>query len=86
MTVEPNTPRPKPSGQMERPRPSWRGAAFAAAYGAIVASLGYVIGRGNLLWALVVMVVIGVLFRLYAYHRIRRRGGGRHRRAALTAG
>jgi 4-hydroxybenzoate polyprenyltransferase len=77
VTVEPNTSRPKPSGEIERPRWTWRGAAFAAAYGAIVATLGYVIGRGNLFWALVVMVIIGVLFRLYAYHRIRRRGDQR---------
>jgi hypothetical protein len=74
VTLEPNTPRPEPSGKTERPRRTWRGAAVAAAYGAIAASLGYVIGRGDLFWALVVMIVIGVLFRLYVHNRINRRG------------
>lgn len=58
-------------------RPSWRGAMFAAAYGAIAASIAYVIGRGNPFTMLVVMVVIGVLFRLYAFSIIRRRGSER---------
>ena len=57
-----------------RPRPTWRGAAFAAAYGAIVATIGYVIGRGDLVVALLVMVAIGVLFRVWAYLRLRRAG------------
>lgn len=77
MTIEPSTPRPEPSGDTERLGRTWRGAAFAAAYGAIVATLGYVIGRGDLLWALVVMIIVGVLFRLYAHHRINRRGAER---------
>ncbi len=60
-----------------RPRPTWRGAAFAAAYGAIAATIAYVVGRGNLVVALLVMVVIGVLFRVGAYRRLRRAGGER---------
>ena len=67
MTVERGPTEPK------RSRPTWRGAAVAAAYGAIVATLGFVIGRGNLFWAVVVMIVIGVLFRFSAYLLIRRR-------------
>jgi len=55
------------------PRPTLRGAAMAGAYGAVVASLAYVIGRGNPLWMLVVMIVIGVAFRLCAYRLVRRR-------------
>jgi hypothetical protein len=41
MTTEPETDSAQPR------RPSWRGAAFAAVYGAIVAMVGYVIGRGT---------------------------------------
>lgn len=73
VTSEPDPTEPDPS-EPKASRPTWRGRAFAAAYGAIVAALGYVIGRGNLFWALVVMIVIGVLFRLYAYLLIRHRG------------
>jgi hypothetical protein len=47
---------------------------FAAAYGAIVASVAYLVAGGDPFWMLVVMVVIAVLFRLYAYALIRRRG------------
>ncbi|HVM14846.1 MAG TPA: hypothetical protein VM287_11035 [Egibacteraceae bacterium] len=59
------------------PRPTWRGAAFAAAYGAIAATLAYVIARGSPLGMLAVMIVVGVLFRVYAYSLIRRRGDER---------
>jgi len=65
MTTEPAPTRSDPS-ESKRSRPTWRGAAFAAAYGAIVATLGYIIGRGNLFWAFVVMIVIGVLLRFCA--------------------
>lgn len=71
------TTEPAPPSDTARARPSWRGAAFAAAYGMIAATLGYVIGRGNPFWMLVVMVVIGVLFRLWAYLLIRNRGADR---------
>jgi hypothetical protein len=57
-----------------RPKPAWRGAAFAAAFGAITASIAYVVSRGNLVAMLAVMVAIGILFRLYAYILIRRGG------------
>jgi uncharacterized membrane protein len=74
------TTEPEPETDSAKPRrPSWRGAAFAAVYGAIVAIVGYVIGRGNLFVALVVMVLLGVLFRFYAYTRIRRQGSERPR-------
>lgn len=59
------------------PRPTLRGAAMAGAYGAVAASLAYVIGRGNPVWMLVIMVLIGVGFRLCAYQVIRRRGPDR---------
>jgi len=72
MAGEPDRP-----GSTDRPGPTWRGAAFAGAYGAISASLAYVIGRGNLFWMLAVMVIIGLGFRLCAYRLIRRRGDGR---------
>jgi hypothetical protein len=55
-------------------RPTWQSATFAAAYGAIAASLAYLIAAGNPLWMLAVMIAIGILFRLYAYTLIRRRG------------
>ena len=58
-------------------RPTWRGAAFAAVYGVVVAALGLVISRGNLFWALVVMMVLGALVRIYALAMIRRRGRDR---------
>lgn len=60
-----------------RPKPTRRGLALAAAYGAIVATVAYVVGGGNPFSMLVVMIVIGVLFRLYAYRLIRRRGDER---------
>ena len=60
-----------------RAMPTRRGLMFAAVYGAVVATVAYLVGRGNPLWMLVVMVVIGVLFRLYAYRRIHRRGDER---------
>jgi CDP-diglyceride synthetase len=66
--------RPAPT---TRPKPTWRGLAFAASYGAIVATIAYVVGGGNPFWMLVVMVVIGVLFRLYASRLIRRHGADR---------
>jgi hypothetical protein len=72
------TTEPEPETDPAQPRrTTWRGAAFAAAYGAIVAIVGFVIGRGNLFFALVVMVLLGVLFRFYAYTRIRRQGSER---------
>lgn len=46
-------------------------------YGAIVATVAYVVAGGNPFWMLVVMVIIGVLFRLYAYRLIRQRGSER---------
>lgn len=54
-------------GRVTRPKPSGRALAFAAAYGAIATTIAYVVARGNPFWMLVVMVVISVLFRLYAY-------------------
>ena len=60
-----------------RPRPTRRGFMFAAVYGAVVATIAYVVGGGNPFWMLVVMIVIGVVFRLYAYRLIRRRGEAR---------
>lgn len=63
----------------QRNRPNGRGLLFAALYGAIVAVLGYTIAQGNLLIALLVMIIIGLLFRLTAYFVIRRRGGERPR-------
>lgn len=60
-------------GSDRRPT-TWRGAGFAAAYGAIVASVAYLIAGGNPLWMLAVMVAIGIGFRFYAYRLIRRRG------------
>ena len=69
MAAEPDPPPPTTPR-----RPTLRGAAAAGAYGAIAASVAYVIGRGNPVWMLVVMVAIGVGFRLYAYRLIRRRG------------
>ena len=54
-------------------RLTWQSATFAAAYGAIAASLTYLITAGNPLWMLAVMIAIGILFRLYAYTLIRRR-------------
>ena len=55
------------------PRATRRGLAFAAAYGAIVATVAYVVAGGNPFGMLVVIVVIGGLFRLYAYRRTRQR-------------
>jgi|GEM_PF-5884109 len=63
--------------RVARPKPSRRMLAFAAVYGAVVATVAYLIAGGNPFWMLVVMVVIGVLFRLYAYRLIRRRGDER---------
>jgi hypothetical protein len=51
--------------------------AVAAVYGAVVATIVYLVGGGNPFWMLVVMVVTGVLFRLYAYRLVRRRGDER---------
>jgi len=48
-------------------------------YGAIAATLALVFAQGNLFWMIIVMVVIGLLFRLYAYRLIRRRGANRPR-------
>lgn len=47
---------------------------LAAIYGAVAATLGLIVGRGNPFWALVVMIVLGGLFRLWASIVIRRRG------------
>ena len=60
-----------------RSKPSARGLLFAALYGAVVASVALVIARGNLFWMLIVMIIIGIAFRLYAYRLIRRRGQDR---------
>ena len=59
------------------PKPTLRGVAFVAAYGAIAATVAYVLGRGNPFWMLVIMIIIGIAFRLYAYLLIRRRGHDR---------
>ena len=56
-------------------RPTWRGVAYASAYGAIAATLGLLIGQGNLFWALIVMIAIGIIVRLTTYLLIRRRAG-----------
>ena len=63
--------------RVTRPKPSGRMLAFAAVYGAVVATVAYLVAGGNPFWMLVVMVIIGVLFRLYAYRLIRRRGHDR---------
>lgn len=63
--------------RVARPKPSRRMLVFAAIYGAVVATIAYLVAGGNPFWMLVVMVVIGVLFRLYAYRLIRRRGDER---------
>jgi uncharacterized membrane protein (DUF106 family) len=55
-------------------RPTRRGFVFAAAYGAVVATVAFLVAGGNPFWMLAVMVIIGVLFRLYTYVLIRRRG------------
>lgn len=60
-----------------RPKPNRRTLVFAAVYGAVVASVAYLVAGGNPLWMLIVMVVVGVFFRLYAYSLIRRRGDER---------
>ena len=62
----------QPHGETH-PRPTWRGIAFASAYGAIAATIAYLIAQGNPFRILVVMIAIGILFRLYAYLLIRRR-------------
>jgi hypothetical protein len=59
--------------QPDRRQPTRRGLAFAAVYGAVAAAVAYMVAGGNPLWTLIVMIVIGVLFRLYAYLLIRRR-------------
>lgn len=56
---------------------SWRGAAFAAAYGAITAAVAYLLGRGNPVSMVAIFIVIGVAVRLYAARQIRRRGDAR---------
>ena len=60
-------------GEPRHPRTTRRALTFAAAYGAIVAAVSYVVAGGNPFWMLAVMVLIGVLFRLYAHLLIRRR-------------
>ena len=54
-----------------------RGLVFAAVYGAVVASVAYLVAGGNPFWMLGIMIIIGALFRLYAYLLIRRRGSER---------
>jgi hypothetical protein len=61
----------------ERPKASWRGVAFASAYGAIAATIAYLLSGGNPIVMLAIMVVIGILVRVYAYRLIRRRGAKR---------
>lgn len=61
----------------QRPKPSWRGAALAAAYGATAATIAYLLGGGNPVAMLAIMVVIGVLFRLWGFRLIRRRSASR---------
>jgi RsiW-degrading membrane proteinase PrsW (M82 family) len=63
--------------QSDRRRPTRHGLVFAAVYGAVVAAVAYLVAGGNPLWMLIVMIVIGVLLRLYAYLVIRRRGAER---------
>jgi hypothetical protein len=57
------------------PRPTWRGVAYASAYGVIAATLGLLIGQGSLVWALIVMIAIGIIVRLCTCLLIRRRAG-----------
>lgn len=59
------------NGHATRFRRTRRGLAFAAGDGAIVATVAHVVAGGNPFWMLVMMVTIGVLFRLYAYRMIR---------------
>jgi hypothetical protein len=68
---------PEPPERPTRPGPTRRGAAFAAAYGVVVATIGYVVAQGNLLGAVLVMVAIGILLRILAIVIVRRRGGRR---------
>jgi hypothetical protein len=68
---QPEPDRPRPT---TRRRPTGRGIGFAAAYGVIVAALGLLIARGNPFWAVVVMIIIGAVFRVGAYLLIRRHG------------
>jgi Flp pilus assembly protein TadB len=63
--------------RVTRHKPSRRMLAFAAVYGAVVATVAHVVAGSNPFWMLVVMIIIGVLFRLYAYRLIRRRGAER---------
>lgn len=65
------------STEPQRRRPTRKGLAFAAVYGMVVATIAYLVGRGNPFWMLVVMIIIGIGFRLYAYRLIRRRGDAR---------
>jgi hypothetical protein len=65
------------STQPQRKRPTRRGLAFAAVYGMVVTTIAYAIARGNPFWMLVVMIIIGIAFRLCAYRLIRRRGDER---------
>ena len=61
----------------DEPRPgrtTRRGLVFAAAYGAVVATVAYLVAGGNPFRMLAVMIAIGALVRLYAYVLIRRRG------------
>jgi hypothetical protein len=58
-------------------RPTRRGLVFAAAYGASVATVAYLVSGGNPLWMLTIMVIIGIVFRLYTSMLIRRRGAER---------
>jgi Flp pilus assembly protein TadB len=60
--------------QPDRRRPTRHGLVFAAICGAVVAAVAYLVAGGNPVWMLIVMIVIGVLFRPYAYLLIRRRG------------
>jgi uncharacterized membrane protein YfcA len=64
----------KDTSDETRRQPSWRGAALAAAYGAIAAVLAYVVGRGNPVAMVAIFIVLGVAVRLYAARQTRRRG------------
>jgi hypothetical protein len=67
----------EPPERVARPKPSGRTLAFAAVYGAVVATIAYLVAGGNPFLMFIVMIIIGVLFRLYAYRLIRRRGAER---------
>jgi hypothetical protein len=60
-------------------RPSLTTLFVVAAYGATASVVAYVVSRGNPFWMFVVLVIIGVAFRLVAYLRMRHHG---HKRPA----